>query len=94
MQLLVYMFLMITIFCIPLFYIYSNNKVKFLQFDSGYIFNKFSLGNMGGSTVVCKHEKIGVSKELDLSCPIGTELLQSSIIFGAMNQDLNQLNYC
>jgi len=49
---------------------------------------------MGGSTVVCKQEKIGVAKQLDLSCPIGTEMLQSSIIFGAMNQDLNQLNYC
>jgi len=29
-QLLVYMFLMITIFCIPLLYIYSHNNVKFL----------------------------------------------------------------
>ena len=56
--------------------------------------NKFSIGNMGGSTVVCKQEKIGIAKQLVLSCPIGTEMLQSSIIFGAMNQDLNQLNYC
>ena len=35
-----------------------------------------------------------MAKQLVLSCPAGTELLQSSVIFGAMNQDLSQLNYC
>lgn len=54
MQLLVYMFLMITIFCIPIYFIYSNTLVQFLHYDSNYFLNRFSLGNMGGSTVVCK----------------------------------------
>ena len=56
---LVYLCLTITLFCLPMFYLYSNNNQNALAESTTLLgFAKFTLGNMGGSDVVCSNKKL------------------------------------
>lgn len=47
------MFGMITLFCIPVYMIYSQNEAKTFEGGAAYALNKFTLGNLGGASVQC-----------------------------------------
>ena len=68
---LVFMFLTITIACIPMYYNYANNQSKamfsmdipaFKQFTQ-----QFTLGNLGGADTTCKSKKLGLNL-MQLNC--------------------------
>lgn len=57
----------ITVFMIPVFYIYRANEVG--QLDQSFI-NTFTLGNMGGATSICEVKRVG-TQTMSLGCPAG-----------------------
>jgi len=84
--------LTISLFCIPLFMGYSRNSEKGLATESKYFINQYSLGNMGGSNIMCSQKRIGTAT-MRLTCPNG--LMQTEqATFGLMNMDVDQKIYC
>jgi hypothetical protein len=66
------MFIIITIVSLPLFYVYkSSNTVGMEEYISGPKLElaKFTLGNMGGATVLCKSKRIEKGSFFNLNCP-------------------------
>jgi len=76
-KLLGFMCLAITFFLMPTYLHYSNNNQAGtfeLDVPFKYALNRFTLGNLAGSTTECKVKKldyIGSSQALDLTCPNG-----------------------
>ena len=73
-----WMFVIITIACIPIIYIYGNNEAGGMQVylkDTGLKLTlaTYSLGNMGGATVICQQKKIRSGTNITLSCPNSQE---------------------
>jgi hypothetical protein len=50
---LIYMFIAITIFSIPMYYAFSKNDIDYFKTSYG-IFDEYTLGNLGGSNVICQ----------------------------------------
>lgn len=66
-----YMFSFISVVCIPMFYCYGNNEANGMtELQAGFALTlgKYSLGNMGGSTVICEAYRINDGIKWDLSC--------------------------
>lgn len=67
------LFMVISIVVLPLFISYSANDSlglkEYLKNDSKYMFAKFTIGNMGGSTVFCKSKRIEEGSIFNLNCP-------------------------
>jgi len=47
------MFIAITIFSIPMYYAFSKNDIDYFKTSYG-IFDEYTLGNLGGSNVICQ----------------------------------------
>lgn len=47
------MFAMVTLFCLPIYAVYSKNEAKAFEGGSMYALNQFTLGNLGGASVQC-----------------------------------------
>lgn len=52
------LFMVLSLIALPLAIGYSQNPVKGLANQSGYMLKQFSLGNMGGDSVVCINKKL------------------------------------
>jgi hypothetical protein len=65
-----YMCLCIMLFMSPIFYGYANNPTKGLQHNSKYALMKYTMGNLGGSTIFCNQRKIEVG-DMRITCPMG-----------------------
>jgi hypothetical protein len=85
------MFVIVTIFALPIMKIYSSHD-GFSEHDN-YPLSKFSLGNLGGSSVFCGQYRIGKG-EADISCPKNTIIDTSNAVFGVMSVDLESKHYC
>lgn len=55
---LVKMFTMISLFALPLFVIYSKNEIKAFEGQPMYGLVKYTVGNLGGSSVQCKIQSV------------------------------------
>jgi hypothetical protein len=70
-----YMFSFISVVCIPVFYIYgiSNEAMGMEELQSGFalVLGKFSLGNMGSSSVQCDSKRIDEGIKWNLNCHNG-----------------------
>ena len=70
MKYLMVLALLMTLFVAPLLYIYADHgDLKYD--DSSYIWNQYSLGNLGGSEAICKVNSIGANVPMSLSCTTG-----------------------
>jgi hypothetical protein len=65
-----YMCIAITIFLLPLFYGYSQNGTLGMKGEKLYAIGQFSLGNLGGASVICNQRRLGASS-MTLACPSG-----------------------
>lgn len=71
MKQLIFMFFWISVFFVPVFYIYSSYDG--LKNAPYYPLDMWSLGNMGGSSVQCGSAPQAVAgARLSLTCPTGT----------------------
>lgn len=50
---LIYMFIAITIFSIPMYYAFSKNDIDYFNSSANNMFDKYTLGNLGGASVIC-----------------------------------------
>lgn len=68
---LTYMMIFISIVTLPVLFIFSSYSN--LSASATYMFDKFSLGNMGGSSIACGQVPLAVpGAVLSLSCKTGT----------------------
>lgn len=66
-----YMCLLITLFLVPVYFFYSQNSIKGLKDTKiQYVFNQFSLGNLGAASTLCTQKTIS-SASFSLTCPSG-----------------------
>lgn len=87
------LFIIVTIFYLPIFAVYSNNSAKALKGQPSYGINQYSLGNIGGSGVECATAEIR-QKSLELTCPSGSEIVCDKIQFGAISKMMTRRDYC
>jgi hypothetical protein len=80
----------ITIFMSPLMIEFSRNSG--LAKESRYVFNQFSLGNMGGTTILCEHSIIS-DKHFTAKCYDGI-LSADKAKFGVLSTALDKQTYC
>jgi hypothetical protein len=67
-----YMFTFISLVCLPMFHLYSTNDSQGLaELQTGFakVLGKYSLGNMGGATVVCQSQRLKQGMNWALECP-------------------------
>ena len=83
-----WMFLLLTIFSLPLFYIYSQGTIF-----SETVLAKYYLGNMGGATVFCNQYRLGRGVA-HLTCPTGTLIDTRQVVFGVMNSEFLEFTSC
>jgi len=87
------MCLMITLFISPVIMNYAHNEIDGLKDDPKYMFNQFTIGNLGGSGVYCNQRRIGVG-EMKLDCPNGNILVDQYTKFGIMSTEVLQKMHC
>jgi hypothetical protein len=58
-----------------------------LHSQGKYIINMFSLGNLGGSNVVCSTATLR-KESIGIKCPTGTILDTRNITYGVMDQSI------
>eukprot|EP00355_Strombidium_rassoulzadegani_P007408 CAMPEP_0168620868 /NCGR_PEP_ID=MMETSP0449_2-20121227/7377_1 /TAXON_ID=1082188 /ORGANISM="Strombidium rassoulzadegani, Strain ras09" /LENGTH=1171 /DNA_ID=CAMNT_0008661923 /DNA_START=74 /DNA_END=3586 /DNA_ORIENTATION=+ len=92
------MFFSITLFCLPLYYMFAYNDAQGLKnFNEGFKFQitKWSLGNMGGSTVICFNKAIK-SRDLKITCPNAqnAQIDIQNVQFGVMSQHIENKVFC
>jgi hypothetical protein len=78
------MFLTITAFFFPVYMWYKYNGQQALASSAANPFTQlqsFTLGNMGGSQVICSQKKLSAQK-LTFECPPGTDIDYKNIIYG------------
>jgi hypothetical protein len=85
------MFLFITIFFIPLFYIYSSHEAYYDQ--KSWPISRLMLGNLGGSSIFCQQIRMGKGT-FTVSCPIGSYIKHDKALFGIINQDIPEKKVC
>ena len=84
------MFLLITLFSIPLFYIYYTGR----HYDrDGNPVAKTTIGNFGAATMFCKATRMGV-KSMDIYCPPSTVMDKRNIQFGMMSSEFQTHIFC
>ena len=83
----------ITLAFLPVLCVYSNNTVNALAPRPKAFLNMWSLGNYGGSSVVCKRTLMK-SNFMDFQCPAGTIIDVTDPIFGIMNTGIKEPIYC
>lgn len=64
------MFVLITIFALPIYYTYGI-KGWYFSGQRSYPISRWSLGNMGGISTFCDQIRVG-KREVDIGCPPGT----------------------
>jgi hypothetical protein len=94
-----YMFTFISIVCVPMFYCYGTNEangMKELQTGFALALGKYSLGNMGGSTVQCESKRINEGIKWDLNCHNAQIALIDieNVQYGMMSSKFQEKTYC
>ena len=72
---------------LPTLFVYAHNPVMQLQSQGKYFINMFSLGNMGGSNVVCSTATLRKSA-VGIKCPTGSFLDIKNMTYGVMDQSI------
>ena len=67
---LVYLCLTVTLFVIPLYWVYSQNQQKALITQPKYTFTQYTLGNMGGDDVFCASKRRSAAS-VSIDCTVG-----------------------
>lgn len=77
------LFGMVTLFALPIYWVYVCNETQFLD-GRGSWWNKVSIGNMGGSSVSCSIQNI-TNTALNFNCPKGSIIKYDGFIhYGVM----------
>ena len=96
LQELARMFAVISLLAVPLFVIYAlgvSGRVGAFSEDDSYLLSKFTLGNMGGSSVYCGQYRLG-KREADVSCPINSIIDTQNAVYGVMSADFDHKQFC
>lgn len=81
----------VTIFMMPMMYQFSS-EYSGLSKEPRYLFNQFSLGNMGGTTVACTQHLLQ-DKKFTFTCYDGV-MSADKALFGVLNEKLDKQTYC
>ena len=90
------MFVIITIFFIPVYAWYANVEEHALASSEPNPIKQMralTLGNMGGASTVCAQKKINAGS-IQLECPQGLFMDYNNIIFGSMSKNLDVTYFC
>lgn len=83
------MFLMMTLFSIPLFYVYGKGGFYINQ----GIVNKFFIGNFGATTMFAKANRF-TARHMEIQCHTGMVLDAKNVQFGIMSKEFQSFMYC
>ena len=72
------LFTVMTIFCIPLFIMYSSGEVQ--SAHTSYL-SKITLGNLGQTAFSCNQQNIRAFESITLKCPYGS-IMNNLVEFG------------
>jgi len=85
------MFLTITLFCIPVFYLYGSHYA-FEDFKS-FPIARFTLGNMGSSSIFCQQNRLG--KDIfTVTCPNESVIDAENLMVGMISADTQIKTAC
>lgn len=86
------MFIMITLFCFPL-YVYYGTGVGLKGWVSFNTMSRFTMGNLGGSSVICKHQML-TRGTLRLFCPPNSVIDARNIQYGVLSNQNEYHDQC
>ena len=87
------MFVCITIFAIPVYYIYKSKGQDTYSDQLSHPISQFMLGNMGGASIFC-HQYFMEKNHADIECPAGTVLNGQHVRFGLISTEHEMKNFC
>lgn len=76
------MFIMITLFCLPLFFIYGSSIG--LKGWKSFVIGRWTMGNLGGASMICKHQVL-TKGQIRLLCPPNSVIDASNTVFGVLS---------
>lgn len=94
-----FMFIIITIFCIPIFMFYSENQMETMSTLGLTGFKlatqKFTLGNLGGAETFCDGTRLEAGK-IKLTCTNGkqAQINHNFIEYGLINREIDNNEIC
>lgn len=91
---LIYMFVAITIFSIPMYYAFSKNAIDYFNSSPNNMFDRYTLGNLGGASVICLQANLAKASNFEMQCPHGTQMDMQKLTYGIINPNLVQINFC
>lgn len=86
------MFFWVTMFAIPIFYIYGIVGSYFEDMAS-YPISRWFAGNFGGANMFCKQTRLSVGR-MEIKCPSGTILDTNNAVFGVISREFASYVYC
>ena len=86
------MFFWVTLFAIPIYYIYGIYGSYFSDMAS-YPISRWFAGNFGGSNMFCKQVRLSIGR-LEAKCPSGTVMDTDHAVFGVMSNEFASFVYC
>lgn len=76
-----------------MYYAFSKNDIDYFKTSYG-IFDEYTLGNLGGSNVICQQTKIIKAPNVELLCPHGTVMKSDKLVYGIINQGIDNDKFC
>ena len=85
-------FVFITIFSMPIYYLYAS-EAGFSDQGKSYLVSRYSLGNLGGSSVTCVQNRLGRGL-IGLNCPVDTYLDPQFAVMGIISAETESKKFC
>jgi hypothetical protein len=85
------MFMFITLCCIPLYVTYGQGIG--LKGWKSFPLMRFTMGNMGGATTLCKQQALS-NRQVKLLCPPNSVIDANNAIFGVISNQFETHQYC
>lgn len=85
------MFMMITLFCLPLYFIYGTSIG--LKGWKSFVIGRWTLGNLGGASMMCKHQVL-TKGAIGLLCPPNSLIDARNAVFGVLSAQFDSHDVC
>ena len=85
-------FVFVTIFSLPIYSLYSN-EIGFSDQGISRHLSRYSLGNLGGSSMACAQNRLG-RRQIGLICPVDTYLDPQHAVMGVISASSQSKKYC
>ena len=71
-----------------------KNAIDYFNSSPNNMFDRYTLGNLGGASVICQQANLAKASNIEMQCPHGTQMDMQKLTYGIINPNLVQINFC